>query len=333
MAIDGALLTQLNASSPAVAWEALVSHALTICSKPLTAKGSASEVTRRDREVGALDLFLSTCGWDLWPHFDKSVPRTSDRLIAWWKQPHSAKAVLILDGLSLRELPWLLQGAQARGYTVHAGDATASELPGETTEFAQALGFAQRSSLQNNGGGKSHRLAPARTECVGLPWADCAMLIDAQPNWIFWHEWPDNKVHDLSGAGQGLDVLAKDAAEQLSSDGFWGLVERLATGRRLIITSDHGYAATGLFADVPEDQAKALKDIFKSGRAAAGTANPGPWIPPVMMAFPTPHGEHAFALGRRKWRSQGGYPTLAHGGLSLLEVLSPYVELSMGGAA
>ena len=36
----------------------------------------------------------------------------------------------------------------------------------------------------------------------------------------------------------------KDAAQQLSSDDFWAFVERLATGRRLVITSDHGYAAT-----------------------------------------------------------------------------------------
>jgi hypothetical protein len=40
------------------------------------------------------------------------------------------------------------------------------------------------------------------------------------------------------------------------------------------------------------------------------------------------NGAHLLAVGRWKWRSQGGYPTLAHGGLSLLEVLSPFVELS-----
>ena len=32
-------------------------------------------------------------------------------------------------------------------------------------------------------------------------------------------------------------------------------------------------------------------------------------------------------VGRWNWKSQGGYPTLAHGGLSLLEVLSPFVEI------
>ena len=67
--------------------------------------------------------------------------------------------MLILDGLSLRELPWLLQGAKERGFTLHEVTANASELPGETNEFAQALGFGSRSQLQNNGGGLAHRLA------------------------------------------------------------------------------------------------------------------------------------------------------------------------------
>ena len=52
------------------------------------------------------------------------------------------------------------------------------------------------------------------------------------------------------------------------------------------------------------------------------------WVPPVDVTLDTPHGRHAFVLGRRKWKSQGGYPTLAHGGLSLLEVAVPFIELS-----
>ena len=109
---------------------------------------------------------------------DSGVERTSDRLARWWAEPYSAKAVLILDGLSLRELPWLLQGAKERGFTLHEVTANASELPGETNEFAQALGFGSRSQLQNNGGGLAHRLQPAQTECVDMPWKDCAGLIN-----------------------------------------------------------------------------------------------------------------------------------------------------------
>jgi hypothetical protein len=53
----------------------------------------------------------------------------------------------------------------------------------------------------------------------------------------------------------------------------------------------------------------------------------------VALQIDSPHGAHLLALGRRKWRSQGGYPTLTHGGLSLLEVLSPFVEITKGTSA
>jgi hypothetical protein len=328
MSLDAATLHRLTRGSSAEAWQTIIEKAIGIASGPITSANAPSEITRRDREIGVLDLFLSTTSWDLWEAFSTSVERTSDRLARWWKEPYSAKAVLILDGLSLRELPWLLQGAKAHGFMLHGVSANASELPGETNEFAQALGFSSRSQLQNNGGGLANKLTPSHTECVDMPWKDCAGLIDATPNWAFWHHWPDSKVHDGAGAGQGLDTLARDTAEQLASDDFWHFVERLATGRRLVITSDHGYAATGLFFDASDEEAAFLKATFKSGRGIAGAGETGPFVPPVALQTNGPHGPHLLALGRWKWRSQGGYPTLAHGGLSLLEVLSPFVELS-----
>lgn len=328
MALTASALQSLTQGTESDAWRVIIDHAVSIASKPLAAGNAPSEVVKRDREIGELDLFLSSSGWDLWQAFGSSVERTSDRLVRWWAEPFSAKAVLILDGLSLRELPWLLQGAKERGFTTHEVSANASELPGETDEFARALGFASRSKLQNNGGGLAHKLKAASTETVDLPWKDCEALVDSAPNQIFWHHWPDAKLHDGSGAGQGLEPLTKDVAEQLSSDDFWAFVERLATGRRLVITSDHGYAATGYFPDAEGEVGQFLKQTFGSSRSKAGTGDTGPFVPPVALQIDSPHGAHLLALGRRKWRSQGGYPTLTHGGLSLLEVLSPWVELT-----
>ena len=328
MALDADVLHRLTKGTPEEAWRVIINKAVEIASKPLTAGKAPSEVTKRDREIGALDYFLSSSGWDLWQAFGDTVERTSDRLIRWWVEPYSAKAVLILDGLSLRELPWLLHGAKDRGFTLHEVTANASELPGETNEFAQALGFGNRSQLQNNGGGLAHKLQPASTECVDYPWKDCARLVNAAPNWVFWHHWPDSKVHGAAGAGQGLDTLTHDTANQLSSDDFWAFVERLATGRRLVITSDHGYAATGYFPDADGEVGQFLKTTFASGRSKAGTGETGPFVPPVALQINSPHGDHLLAVGRWKWKSQGGYPTMTHGGLSLLEVLSPFVELT-----
>ncbi len=328
MALTASVLCALAQGSSADAWRVIVEQALQVSSKPLAVGNAPSEVVRRDREIGELDLFLASSGWDLWQTFGESVERTSARVVRWWAEPFSAKALLILDGLSLRELPWLLQGAKERGFITHEVSANASELPGETDEFARALGFASRSKLQNNGGGQAHKLRGASTESVDLPWKDCEALIGSAPNQVFWHHWPDAKLHDGSGAGQGLESLTKDVAEQLSSDHFWAFVARLATGRRLVITSDHGYAATGYFPDADGEVGQFLKQTFSSGRSKTGTGDAGPFVPPVALQMSGPHGAYLLALGRRKWRSQGGYPTLTHGGLSLLEALSPFVELT-----
>lgn len=331
MSLSAGSLQVLTKGSSADAWQLIVKSALEVASRPLSTSNASSEVVKRDREIGELDLFLSSGGWDLWQTFSEHVERTSDRLARWWSEPFSAKAVLILDGLSLRELPWLLQGAQALGFMTHEVTAHASELPGETNEFARALGFGARSQLQNNGAVLGHKLQPSQTECVDLPWKDCEGLVNAASgakNWVFWHHWPDAKLHDGSGAGQGLDTLTRDVAEQLSSKDFWAFVERMAEGRQLVITSDHGYAATGYFHDSDGDVGQYLKKTFSSGRNAKGSADTAPFIPPVALQMSGPHGAHLLALGRRKWRSQGGYPTLTHGGLSLLEVLSPFVVLT-----
>lgn len=328
MALDAAILESLAKGSDKDAWRVIIDRTVEIASKPLAAGNAPSEVIKRDREIGVLDHFLSSSAWDLWQTFGSTVERNSDRIARWWSEPYTAKAVLILDGLSLRELPWLLQGAKERGFTLHEVSANASELPGETNEFAKALGFSSRSQLQNNGGGIAHKLQPTVTECVDMPWKDCEGLINGSKNWVFWHHWPDSKVHDGAVAGQGLDTLIRDATDQLNSDDFWAFVERLATGRRLVITSDHGYAATGYFPDADGDVSQFLKSTFASRRSSKGSGETGPFVPPVALQIHSPHGEYRLAVGRRKWKSQGGYPTLTHGGLSLLEVLSPFVEIT-----
>ena len=330
------LLRTLQTAAPTEAWRELLGFVREICFPALS--GAAAEVTRRDRAVAPADLFLATAGWDLWADYYASVERTADRLTAWWDATPPGRAVLILDALSLREAPWLLRGAADRGYTVHA-DVTGAELPADTGPFARALGFGQRSTLENDGGGGAHRLPGARTDSVDLPWRECVALIDATPDWVLWHHWPDVRIHQLSAPGRGLATLAKETAAQLAGDDFWALVERLSIGRRLIVTGDHGYAATGSFPDVGDrEQTAYLKVRYKSGRAApdgdgnrhggAGRASSGTWTPPLDLVVDTPHGRHSFVLGRRKWKSPGGYPTLAHGGLSLLEVAVPFIELS-----
>lgn len=278
------LLQKIQTAPATDSWQAIFDYAWTLCSQTLSADSAVAEVTQRDQKLAALDLFLSSAGWDLWTAFEIGTERTTDALATWWAQQQGGRAVLILDALSLREVPWILQGASERGFKIHA-KVTGAELPADTTSFAKALGFGQRSALENNGAGQTHRLSGARTDSVNLPWVDCASLISAEPHWVLWHQWPDSRVHDLSGSGKGLSSLVTEAAAQLTSPDFWSLIDRLTTGRSLVITSDHGYAASGLFSDTSDEQAKYLKSIFKSGRWDQATNDVGPWVPPVDLTL------------------------------------------------
>jgi hypothetical protein len=328
MPLSPSLLNAVTSLSPADAWAEIASHLRDEFLKPIEASVAEGEVVRRDRGLSELDHVLSGSAWDLWTQFEEVVPRTSRAIINFWNSTANGKAVLILDGLSLREAPWLLEQAKERGYKLHRAEVHGAELPAETTPFAKSLGLSQRSALDNNGAGSSHKLTGAFTACSNLPWTDCVEMIGSQESVVFWHHWPDERMHALSGPGLGLRKLAKEAHASLISDDFWSLVERLATGRRLVITSDHGYAACGEFHDLVGDQANYMKSVFKSGRTGTASGTPAAWVPPIDMAIKSDHGTNQYVLGRRKWKSAAGYPTLQHGGLSLLEVFVPFIELS-----
>lgn len=316
-------------ASPVDAWQAVFEKLREVFSAPLTPQHAEREVMERERKVGELELLLSSSAWELWREFESSAPRTSNAIIEFWNSNPSGKAVLILDGLSLREMPWLLQEAKQRGYQIHQAGVRGSELPSDTTPFAKALGFSQRSSLENDGAGQAHDLPGARTESMGAEWNSCLDWMASAPSVVLWHHWPDDRIHQLAEPGDGMQKLCREAAQQLTSDSFWKLIERMTTGRRLVITSDHGYAVSGLFSDVGnKEQSNWLKINFGSSRFAYGPGTEHHWVPPISLCLTTAHGTNQFALGRRKWRSAGGYPTLAHGGLSLLEVTVPFIEIS-----
>ncbi|MBI5511446.1 MAG: alkaline phosphatase [Deltaproteobacteria bacterium] len=331
---DQELLSRLLTAPAADAWGTMFGRAWAAFADADPEKHGRNTLVERERALDPIELALEAAAWDLWADYEGAAERTSDALAAWWSGRPAQRAVLILDGLSLREAPWLLRGAAARGLTVHQARATGAELPGDTTSFARALGFGQRSALENDGlRSRATRLPGARTESGDLPWADARQDVDATPDQVLWHHWPDERIHALAGYGDAANRLFTEASAALTSPDFWDLVHRLATGRRLVITSDHGYAVSGEFPDAPEAQAEQLKAAFKGERSkvAAEGDSDGPWLPPIQRTFRSQHGLHRCVLGRRKWKSQGGYPKLTHGGLTLLEMAVPFIELSLPG--
>lgn len=303
----------LDSQSPQDAWAEIFSALQSL------SRSSSSPVALHDATV-IPDRLLTEAAWELWEAFPMHAEKTSGNLKGW--AVGSGKAVLILDALSLRELPILMGAAEARGIQPVQVKVTGSECPSTTDHFAKSLGLPSRSALANDGKPGTFALfgGDCYTDVVSLPFEDCA--VPPSPNLVIWHSWLDDLIH----LQQKLpDQIASIATSTLQSDGFWNFINRLRQGRGLIITSDHGYAVSKRFSSEVEDP-DAIEILRKTFGASRNKAVSEPWqkrfMPPIVM---TNNNQHV-VMGQRKWKVQGGFPHVCHGGMSLLEVAVPYME-------
>ena len=326
--MDLELVRTLTSQPASIAWKRVVEKVLDVTTQSVSSKNAVEVVSRRDREIGELDDFIITSAWELWKHFGSAIERNSKNLVGWWRHTEGKKAILILDGLSLRELPWLIKGALTNGLMIKSVSAFGAECPSETTLFAKAMGFQNRSTLANNGGRNNKLFKQMSTESTGHSWSLSKEYVKRGSSYIFWHHWPDTVLHEQVSAGQGLSTFTKKIDEELNSVDFWNFVKELKRDRSLIITSDHGYAVTTFFSDLNNKDEKTVRKLLKRKRYTQSKNMPEGTIPSVITRIENNGKEYLVATGRRKWRSPGGYPVLVHGGLSLFEMLCPFVEFT-----
>lgn len=310
----------LDEADPAVAWQRIAEFAVEHARV-------ADTPAKVHNELKPLDRALAEAAWPLWEAFPASASTTVAALRDWWQaQAHASagRAVLILDGLSLRELAPLLKLCADHGVTPLTVRATGATIPTDTDHFAQALGLLGRAKLKFDQAPPGFVLAgeTLATDVLDVPFEDCITLIPPQRDLVIWHTWPDVL---FDSHRQNTAALATAIASGLAGEGFWRFLTRLRQGRQVVITSDHGYATTNLFAIEETGPVKDyLARVFGAQRLARA-AEPlrTNFIPPPALTF----GDAHVVVGQRWWKIQGGYPHVCHGGLSLLEALSPFIIL------
>jgi len=321
----------LNPADPPDIWTAIFARlrdfALALASSPI-GNGWAESL---HRETIVPDRLLAESAWDLWQDFARRAPTVVDELKKFWVQTAvSGTAVLVLDGLSLRELPLIVQAGQSRGLSPVRVEVRGSEVPSETDRFAAALGLPGRSKLYNNLPPGTFAFAgpDVYTDVLDAPFADCLASIPTSPRLFIWHKWPDEPlIHLHDDKKDGPAVVAAQTKAELGSDGFWALVDRMRQGRKLLITGDHGYATSSDFSNEEknEDTIKLLRTHFGASRCVEEIPQ-SPWprqhLPPLVVR----NDGWLVVMGQRKWAVQGGFPHLCHRGLSLLEASVPVIE-------
>lgn len=108
----------LDSADPTEVWNSILSK---LCDLALTSRSPAA----LHRETTTPDRLLAETAWDLWQEFPRCAPKVIDELKGFWVTTTGVgKAVLVLDGLSLRELPMIVQAGQARGCSSGTSDPT-----------------------------------------------------------------------------------------------------------------------------------------------------------------------------------------------------------------
>lgn len=277
------------------------------------------------------DRLLAESAWSLWQDFPTHAPKVVDELKRFWTSGStSGTAVLILDALSLREMPLIVSAAEKRGIVPTRVEVFGSEVPTETDQFAAALGVPARSKLYNNKPPGTFIFAgeDTYTDVVELPFEDSLSAVKQTPRIFLWHTWLDDLLHRYEDNTDGHSTIAREAKEQLDSDGFWNFIDRMRKGRRLVITGDHGYAVSHFFSDEvkDDDSIKLLRQHLHARRCARETPDnrwPDRHLPPLVIK----HDGWLVVTGQRKWKVQGGFPHLCHRGLTLLEAAVPFIEI------
>ncbi len=244
------------------------------------------------------------------------------RLFDYLTSPDTA--IVIFDGLSLREIPIIIILAEKSGFKVGTVDCSVSATPSETTDFIDRefgcgnIGPSQiqaRHELKEKGisafyhGDYNH---PFSSDYEGNPL-------------LLWSPFPDSTYRD-SGA---KFVNHFENIHAFFETVWMNTVQQIKGKKRIIVTSDHGYIFFGTGMDFVRSQGevKALNEYFGNDRWISLSKKPD--FPTSDDIYVDHSRKVAMIKGRVKTKSTGDAASrlYKHGGLSLMEMITPWIEL------
>lgn len=276
-----------------------------------------------ESKVNELEEIISSAAYRLYDEFLGEVPH--DRDVSEIIEGEEPFAIVIFDGLSLREIPALLNLAQTSGFVVQETGASYSALPTETTDFIEhrlKFGSISPSQLPKR---KGLREKGITTYYYDNP--NQQHLLDHNSRGLLlWSAFPDNTYSD-SGARfpQHFEQIS-----QLLETAWLNTVQQIPRGRKILVTSDHGYVYLGSGLSFPRSNTE-LRPLseYLGGERYRRLSDEGKQPPdhPDLVVFP---GRKVAVLrGRIQTHPPGKAASrlYKHGGLSVMEILTPWILL------
>jgi hypothetical protein len=279
----------------------------------------------REQEVNFTEEIICASAWRLYDEF-QSAAGSQGRVRAFLNEQRPC-AVVVFDGLSLREIPAILHLALQSGLEVGEVAHSIAALPSETVDFVeQKLGLPQVSPSQLP---SRRELRESGIATYYLASHSVRELIDPNAQAILiWSAFPDNTYKD-SGARFAQHFAQLDATLRLA---WRNTVQCIPPGRRILVTSDHGYVFFGHGFSFPrkKEELGEITRRFGGQRFARLRDGEAPLDHPDVATVQAPNGRRVMMLrGRVQTHTPGEQSNrlYKHGGLSLMEMFIPWIVL------
>jgi len=263
--------------------------------------------------------------------FEKLVAATADRIYGEFLESNGKDickelsdantAVVVFDGMSIREMPILISLARKSGMKIIERDYAFSAIPSETVDFVeQRLKCGKIGPSQLPG---RKELTDKGIKAVFLSSNTQALDADSENKALLvWSAFPDNTYAD---SGARFDKHFENICTQLET-AWMHSVQQIKVKKRIIITSDHGYIffGAGLAFERKRPETEDLNRFLGNDRSKQLTGPLGFDSDDLLVA-------NGFAMvkGRVQTRSTGQAATrlYKHGGMSLMECFTPWLVL------
>ena len=233
-------------------------------------------------------------------------------------------AVVVFDGASFREGPLFRRKAEESGFQIIENDVSYAALPSETVDFVEQRVLGKRIAPKQLPGRQDLKEQGVKVFYFPDAIASQNITVEDGDAFLLWSAFPDVTYKDSDARFarhfEGMQALY---------DVAWkNTVMQIPRGRRIVVTSDHGYIFFGAgFESTRSSDACALLDQDRNKRFADSETLPDEANQRDLQVFVDTR--LAMVRGRIKNRPRGPSANLVyrHGGLSLMEMIVPWVVL------
>lgn len=213
---------------------------------------------------------------------------------------------LMMDAMSIREAARFVDALSSWGYDP-AVSYSFSAVPSETKFY--------RDRIDYNELRRTHISTDVKSP-------DPALAGDEE---LIWCRYPDSLVENIQEGKTKISTI--ENMYETSEATLKTIIDQLETDR-VVIGSDHGYTRfdSGHSFPISEGQKDALQDVFSSRFVSVGEADCEHLVDAGLVAEAD---GYYMPIGRYTWPARGKYGTFTHGGVSLLECLTPRIEISL----